>query len=360
VTKYYLFLALSFGNVSCTDVKEEPSSGLELEHVNPNMVSMSGFLRSTRRESINPPAGQDWSFKILFLIPDGQRVKAGDVVARLEGEQVQKNLREAETNLLKAEVDAQAKLSEVKSDIENLEISTSEKEKELAVLKAGSSDGSSTSEWVISGRDRLIEELDTEAKLIDLKLAREKLGRKKSLLGKVEEANASKIMRFKTKVESLKAEIKAGELTAPAAGVAIHKLAAWRRQKPQVGGMTYRGTTLIEIVDDSSLTVEGYLTEAAWSRVKVGQSVQVTILGKRETTVAGQVTSISRIVMKARDWDRSLPEQHVMFDVPSFKVGIKVPVMPPEAKPDGEVKIVVLDEVPVGNQVSREGAPHAG
>lgn len=304
------------------------------------VIKMPGFLRARVSESIRPEGTSDWSYNIMMLAPEGGRVQPGDVVARFEGENLKKNLLEARNNLAEVRVKGETKVSDLKVTIDDLEKTLAQGQTELDLLTAGAtSNGGASVEWVQSARDRLIEKLEIESRQLKLKIARDKLARKRQLLANTIQSNEKAILISNSTIEELEQGQRDAERKAKTAGVVVYKRTPWERRKVRVGSAAHRGTDVLAVVDDKNLFVEAFLKEEDWRKVKVGEHAVVKVLGRREVKVGAQIAKISAIVLKASDWDRSLPNSHPLFDTRVFKVEFQLDEVPDEAKPDGDVEV---------------------
>lgn len=313
-------------------------------------ILMTGFLRSKTSESIRPQAANEWSFNIMMLAPEGSRVQAGDKVAKFEGEGLKQRLSEATNALLQARVSNDQKIGELTTQIEDLRKQISDDERELALLQTSYTAAREAGEWAKAARDLLVDQLDIDAKNIRLGLKREKLRRKTNLLTIMQAAMAKNINVAELRVKKIQDDIASGERTATTSGVVVYKRTTRDRQKVRVGGSVHVGSDVLAIVDDKNLFIEAFLREEDWRWVKPGQSVRVRILGRRELTIAGEITRISAIVMKTGDWDRTLGEAHPLFHRRVFKVEIQLSEIPDEAKPDGEVEVEMAGDSIAGGK----------
>jgi multidrug resistance efflux pump len=200
---------------------------------------------------------------------------------------------------------------------------------------------------------RLIEELDTKAKILDLKLTRAKLKRQLKLQSIIEVSTAKDIAADQASVDKFQSSIEDSKRIAKTSGVVIYKRSPWERVKPKVGGVVYRGTEVLAIVDDKNLFVEAYLEEQYYSLVKKGDTLDIKVLGRREVNTTGVIKGISSIVLLVSDWDKGLPDGHAVLTKRAFKVLIDLKSIPGEAKPEGEVVITLQ---PPKNEMGGERA----
>lgn len=311
---------------------------------NPPEIRLSGFLRSQMSESIRPPATEEWSFNIMMLAPEGSRVEAGAVVARLEGELLKQRLSEASNRLLQAKIKREQKISDLKTQIDDLRKQLSDDKTELQLLETSYQAAQKDAQWTKPARDLLADKLDIEAKQIQLALKRDKLERKVQLLTVVDAAMAKNVTGSELRIASIQAALAQGERKTNNGGIVVYKRTMRERQKVRVGASVHRGTEVLAIVDDKNLFVEGFLREEDWRWVKPGMPAKIKILGRRELSVDGEIEQISAIVMKAGDWDRTLNQAHPLFGRRVFRVVIKLLETPEAAKPEGEVEV----EIPRG------------
>ncbi len=303
-------------------------------------VKMPGLLRARVSESIRPAGSDEWSFNIMMLAPEGERVQPGDVVARLEGENTKKRLMEARNKLAEDRVKGEGKISDLKTVIDGLEKQLAQDESELELLTAGATaDTNASIEWIQSARDRLIEKMDIESRRLKLRIARDKLARKRRLFENMTASFAKAEAADNRVIKDLEAGQGQAERKATSAGIVVYKRTPSERRKVRVGSATYRGTEVLAIVDDKNLFVEAFLKEEDWHSIMAGQRATVKILGRREVKVGAKLVKVSTIVLKASDWDRSLAPSHPLFDTRVFKAELALDDVPDEAKPDGEVDV---------------------
>lgn len=303
---------------------------------------MPGFLRAKMSESIRPPSsGDEWSYTVMQLAPEGQRVEAGAVVAKLEGENLKKRLVEVKSRVMEDRVKAESKVNELKTAIDGLKKQVGDDEKELSLVAAAGDAPAASAEWIQSARDRLIEKLDLESRQLKLTISRQKLARKEGLLATAEASNLKTESVNATSVKKIETAMEEGERKTTRSGIVVYKRSPWERRKVRIGAAVHRGSEVLAVVDDKNLYVDAFLKEEDWRFLEAGRQATVKILGRREITVPAKVARISAIVLRASDWDRSLANSHPLFQTRVFKVELELEHVPDEAKPEGEVEVEV-------------------
>ncbi len=310
----------------------------------PAAAVLTGFLRSRTVMQVGPPAGREWNYKITMIIAEGSRVKAGDPVARFDGQDSLKNEQDAKNKLLQAKVDSQTAQQSLRADIETQADRVATQKKELALLEAGQIDekavGTVNMAWLISTREKLTADLEIASRKLRLKLEEERLVRKGALMDASLKSLGKLVTIYEAQLKQIEDEKADALQKAPADGVVLY-LRNWRREKPKVGSAINRGAKALTIVDDTKLYVESYLKEEDFAAVKVGTKVDVRVLGSREISIPGTVSKISSVVMKVQDFEKSLPDTHALYDQRAFHVEVELAHPAPEAKPEGEVEVTV-------------------
>jgi len=303
-------------------------------------IKITGFVKSRSVFQIGPPQSKFGRYKINSLSPEGANVEKDEIVIEFEAEGGSNWESNYKKNLIDAQVSFQTSSQKVSNEIQELESKISDKEKQLSLLEIGQvskiSDKVDTT-WLLSNRDKIIQDLDIEARKIDLTLQKAKLERKKILLVAMQESFAKTKERYETELSSIE-EAKKPTVKSPAAGV-VSYLRIWRREKPRVGMTLYRGNKPIAIFDDKNLFIEAYLKEENFNAIKKDMPVQIRVLGSREVTVNGTIKNISSIAMLVSDFESNLPENHPLSEVRAFKLEISLDNVPSEAKPEGEVEV---------------------
>lgn len=304
-------------------------------------AEMHGFLRSRSSEAVGPRDGDDWSFQILMLAPEGSRVNVGDPVARFEGDNIKRFEQRTNAEYLTEKVEGAMKLSQIREELRGIEEQLQQERKQLGLLQVGQNAKGAYLDWVRTSRDRLIEQSDFEARTLRVRLLEEKVARRRTHLQATEAAVTKSIASKQLRLERLQQQLNTAPMAARSSGTVVYRKAPWDNAKPRVGATAWKGQTLLEIVDDRDLLVEAFLLERDLKSCQVGQRVQVELVGQGDRAVAGTVRSISPVVLTVGDWDRNLPEDHYLARLRSFQVKIDLDSVPEEARPDREVRVVL-------------------
>lgn len=194
---------------------------------------------------------------------EGDRIKKGDIIARLDTSEVMANLRKAEAQLKQAEV-----------NLSNTEIEYKRKE-------------SLYKEHLLSKQQ--FDDVNTR-----LLLAR----------AAIEDAKAAyDVARLQYEYSFIKA---------PVSGIVADR-------SVKIGDTTVPGQRIVSIVDPSALYISAPIDEADVSRVSLGQEVRITMDAYLGRTFSGKVIRISPIVTGTRLETRtfevrvSVPEEEIII-----------------------------------------------
>lgn len=301
-------------------------------------VTAPGFLRAEHAQFIRPNAA-DWSFKIVELVPEGTEVKKGDLIARFEGENLLKRKKEMELSAMRDSVAYRDQIAALQGEIYDLQEKLAALQKELELLKAANT-GKGFPDY-LPAREKLQNQLDMQSKELTVKQQKEKIERKKILLVSVQKQAEQSDALAKTRLEGFENDEKGLTVYADRDGT-VSYLLNYNREKPKKGQMTYR-LDVAEITDSSELYVEAFPRERQFGDFAVGDKVTVKVLGAREVEVAGKIVQKDDIIMKAKDWDRTLPETHYIFNAKTYRLRVTLDSIPQEARPNGEVEIIKGD-----------------
>ncbi|UVI30480.1 efflux RND transporter periplasmic adaptor subunit [Paenibacillus spongiae] len=199
-----------------------------------------------------------------WSVEDGQQVKKGDVLFKLDQKALQNEIAQEEAALRKADLEADLQAYMAKLDEEDVSIDQTITERKRALA---------TKEI-----NRLTQELNGVTESIQ----RKTLAEKKELLGK-------------------------SEYRAPAAGIFLYETAGKRPQA--VGDNQYIG----KIVDLSKLQFIALVGEQDVFRIKPGMQVQVKMNAMKEVKLSGNVLRVSKFAKTGTDQNNI--DQAAQFEV---------------------------------------------
>lgn len=255
-------------------------------------LRIDGEVYAQRTASLMPPSiDRLWNFTITQLAPDGAPVKRGDVVLAFDSSEVVRQLMEKQSLLKEKQSQLDKLLLELaeRERSERLGTAQARSEREKAQRKTALPAG------LIAGiayRKLLVtrEQMERKMALAERRerLAGEQRRQEHRLL-------ASEVAQLQADVRRLQQSMAALNVIAPRGGLMMHK-SNWSGEKYDVGSQAWRGQTVAEIPDGTTLAVRAQLPERDLRRVAVGAPVRIVIEGGAGSVFQGTVRSIGRAV----------------------------------------------------------------
>lgn len=344
----FLVLILVLVSVAVFIGLQKSDSGVEVE-VEPasrkavfrSYVTASGEIVATRYADI----GSDIMGRIISLpVVEGQQVKVGQILARIDPIQAQADLEGAEAQVLALESELAASQDEVsaaRTQIERAEATQREAELNLSRM-----------ERLFAERVAPKSDLDTARAAFDRSNA--DVAAARANLVKAENYNAAAARR----VNQAKAQKKRAldllsktEIRAPMAGV-VSRLQVREGEMVVIGIQNQPGTTLMTISDLSGVNAEVKVAEAEILRIQLGQAAEVALDAVADDTFLGEVVEIGT---------SALPSVGTGAAAREFRVVIRLlepnPRMRPGLTCDAEILTTELRDViavPLQSVVIRE------
>jgi hypothetical protein len=259
-------------------------------------VELEGELAAVRSTEIGVPPVSEVDFKIAFLAPEGQAVKKGESVLRLDTEMLERQLAEKRAELAEAQKKVEQKEIDLGMKLLDLEQQTAQTRADLgrAQLKA---DVPPEVQQRIElekalldkrGRERDLQNLEAEAKVT------------RALTGAELDSLRQQRDRAAGRVKALEVGIERMNIRAPQDGIVIYR-ANWRDEKKKVGDSVWFGEVVLAIPDLAEMKGDGFVDEADGGPVSEGQPVTVRLEARSDFDVKGKVARIARTV-RQRSW----------------------------------------------------------
>ncbi|HEX9185804.1 MAG TPA: HlyD family efflux transporter periplasmic adaptor subunit [Vicinamibacteria bacterium] len=259
-------------------------------------VEVEGELAAVRSTEIGVPPVAEVDFKIAFLAPEGQAVKKGESVLRLDTELLERQLAEKRAELAEAQKKVEQKEIDLGMKLLDLEQQAAQTRAELgrAQLKA---DVPPEVQQRIElekalldkrGRERDIQNLEAEARVTE------------ALTGAELDSLRQQRDRAAGRVAALEAGIERMNIRAPQDGIVIYR-ANWRDEKKKVGDSVWFGEVVLAIPDLAAMKGDAFVDEADGGPVGEGQPVTVRLEARTDFDVKGKVARIARTV-RQRSW----------------------------------------------------------
>ena len=255
-------------------------------------VTAEGNLRAVKATKISTPrsAGAFGPMKIAWLAPDGVFVKKGDVVAKFDPSEPEKQLRDGQSDLASAEAKLASAQIKSKTTVESRDTDANTAADELEQQKKFAQ-----KDPEIFSRNQIIEsEIDqnlagakqdhaTQAKQIE----RQRSSSNAAVIG-VERAKA------KLSIDHANQELKSMEVTAPNDGVLVLQR-RWNGALPKLGDQLFPGQSLAEIPVLEAMEAEVYVLEVDGSGLVEKQPADVTVEARPDQVWHGKIRVVDKL-----------------------------------------------------------------
>jgi multidrug resistance efflux pump len=284
----------SVGLVPGMSVRIEPSKQVSTSAMRPtnapSPVMLEGEISARVKSSIAPPVIRDvWQLTLVMLATEGSMVKKGQPVAIFDGTTLQNNLAEK-----------QRKLDEVQKQLRQLELSHAEAEKQSAISSAEAKANLERAERKASQPAELIKRVDYDKLVIERTLGAETLRLSLEKQSAQSQARAAEQAEKNVELSLLKSEIDTLEaakaklsVSANNDGIVIHGQ-AFNGDKFTTGSQVFQGLSVASVADPSTLRVDAAVSEVDASRVKVGQSANVSF-GTSGSVLSAKVVALGNV-----------------------------------------------------------------
>jgi HlyD family secretion protein len=284
-------------------------------------VDVEGELAAVRSTEIGVPPLAEVDFKIAFLAPEGQAVKQGESVLRLDAEMLERQLAEKRAEYQEAQKKCEQKEIDLGMKLLDLEQQAAQAKAELgrAQLK-------------VDVPPEVQQRLELEKALLD------KRGRERDLQNLDAENRVTKAVtgaelvslqqqrdRAAGRVAALEVAIEKMNIKAPQDGIVVYR-ANWRDEKKKVGDSVWFGEVVLALPDLNEMKGDGFVDEADGGPVREGQKVTLRLEARSDFDLAGKVSRIARTV-RQRSWRTPLKGYRVEIVLEKTDPGFMRPAM---------------------------------
>jgi HlyD family secretion protein len=259
------------------------------------VVTGSGTVRAANAVYIEVPSSVRGDLQLVYLIPEGQVVPAGTIVARLDttaaAEQLETELDALETaqaQFDQALVDLDNNIKDLENSVRSAELSWDQMQLRLQSLEFA------------SALEQQQGELDVERARISLAEARRKLEAQKIINEADRRQQEINLQERIDDVAETRREIAALVITTPLTGMIIHAEQGRfsDRTKVKEGDTVRRGQDILQIPDLSVLQVAFTVNELDADQIQIGQPARVRLEAYPRQSFTGRVTDISTLAQE--------------------------------------------------------------
>jgi multidrug resistance efflux pump len=264
-------------------------------------VVFSGEVRVAGTEPIFTPPSNSSPVVLRYFAADGSKVKAGDVVLRIDASPAENDLRKLRSDMAQAGAKNAKEIAELElkqADAE-LALADAQAERDTAAVDAA------IPRTLISALDfdRHQSEMERTEKALALK--KEQVDQAASAVKRRREDGELADRKQQLLLTQNEIQVAAAAFKAPRDGIVVHDFdqifGAGKRYEE--GSSSYPGIQVGQIVSrNSGFTVRAWVLEPDRGTLKVGQPVQLTIDAMPGQVIAGSIKRITDASEKKPEW----------------------------------------------------------
>ena len=261
------------------------------------LVVAEGNLEAAEATPVTAPMDAQGQLKVSWLVPDGSRVAKGDVVVRFDPTEMERALRDGESDRTSADSRIVGTRADTGGVIRNLERDSAFAREELAAadkFKVDDPDVFSRQEIIRSEIDRNLAQkrIDTSD---TVRTIREGVAHVDLDLLEIERRKAGiSIDRAKKGLEAL-------EIRAPHDGILVYKR-DWRGEVTKVGDTVWPGEPVGEIPDLATMQARVYVLEADAGGLVPGVPAKVVVEAHPDREFDAKIKKVDTLAKRRTGW----------------------------------------------------------
>lgn len=282
----------------CTDLL---LAGLLLGALAPTAqaVVLTGEVRATDAQAIITPQSNSSPVVIRFFIPEGDSVKKGDVVLRIDPGQSASMIPDLDARIEQTRAKGDKDIADLEVKALDAELSLVDAEAELATARIDAK----IPKELIAGLDydRYQGELDRATREAELK--RRQLAEAREAVRRRREDAKLEVDKLIVQREYHALMVRTSEVRADRDGYVVHGFNNnWIGGRIDEGSSTMPGSRAGEVVSGSGTSVRAWALEPDRRGLQVGQSVQLSFDAIPGSRVEGRITAISGAPDRRPEW----------------------------------------------------------
>lgn len=291
-------------------------------------VVLTGEVRSVGGQTIYTPQSNSAPVAIRYFVPEGQPVKAGDVVLRIDPGQAGTQIPDLEAKIEQSHAKAAKELAELEVKAVDAEVALAEADAALATAKIEAAIPRS----LISALDydRHQGELDKTNR--ESKLKREQLDAARAAVARRKRDGELEVGKLEVQRDYYRALLRQSEVRAQQDGIVVHGFNNnWIGGRIDEGSSTMPGSQAgAVVVDGGRMEVRAWALEPDRRGLRVGQDVQLSFDALPQQRVQGRICNIAGAPDRKSEWgegryftvDIDLPPAHGLRLLPGMSVRV--------------------------------------
>ena len=291
---------------------------------------LTGEVQAIDAQTIYTPESNSSPVVIRFFVPDGTRVKKGDVVLRLDPGQSANQVRELDANIEQTRARAAKELAELQVKLVDAELALVDADAALATAKI---DATIPRELISRlDYDRHQGELDRTSREAALK--RTELASARAAIERRKHDGDLETEKLQVQRDFQAASIQRSEVRADRDGVVVHGFnTGWLEGRIDEGSSAMPGGKAGQVVSGGAVRVRAWALEPDRRHLSNGQSVQLALDAYPGRSLPGRITAIAGAPERKPEWgdgryftvDIDLLQQVKLALLPGMSVRVTAP-----------------------------------
>ncbi len=293
----------------------------------------SGEIRAANSFTLTTPSSRANQIQIVFLVPEGTTVKEGDVVVRFATTEVDKQIldKESEMSMLlsdlqKFKADKALRDDDLDGSLRNAELTYEQAKLQVEKMKF----------------EAEVQRKESEINLEKNKLAFEQAQRKMKSQSSVDDSEEKKlsikIAQTKRDLDQARKEKDGFTLRASRGGLVVYETNWSTGRKINVGDNPWQGMPVVSLPDLSKMQSVCNVNEVDVSKVKVGQSVKVSLDAFPDKSFWGSIASVATIGQQ-KDRNSNLKTFEILINIDGTD-----PILKPGMTTSNEIVMATLQD----------------
>ncbi len=262
-------------------------------------VVLTGEVRATESQAIITPQSNNAPVVIRFYVPEGDSVKKGDVVLRIDPGQSASMIPDLDARIEQTRAKGDKDIADLEVKALDAELSLVDAEAELATARIDAK----IPKELIAGLDydRYQGELDRATREAGLK--RQQLAEAREAVRRRREDAKLEVGKLVVQREYHALMVRTSEVRADRDGYVVHGFNNnWIGGRIDEGSSTMPGSRAGEVVSGSGTSVRAWALEPDRRGLQVGQPVQLSFDAIPGSRVEGRITAISGAPDRRPEW----------------------------------------------------------
>ncbi len=279
-------------------------------------ITESGDIRAKNSTSIVTPRVQG-NLKIIYMVPEGTYIHAGDTVIKFDPTEALTNLQNAQAKLEMTESDRAELLANQKSMLTNLKSALKSVELSFELSKLN------LDQMKFEANIKQLQaKLENEKDQLSLNKAKQELESQKIIQKSELSKMDLQVQQDKASLQKAQRDLAALTITAPKEGLVVYETNWSSGRKLMIGDTPSPGMPLVSLPDLSTMQSITYVNEVDISRVKNGQNVIVKLDAFQDSTFKGIISSVA-LLGRSEDNNSNIKVFEVDVDIQSHSALLK-------------------------------------